>query len=306
MPAPASSTGLATRIDVAGRDVAVEGARLPFDVLSMDVGSDPAGLDVPGAREHVVTIRPMRQAVALRARVDALAGRGARAIRSASSSSGAGAGGVEVALALHRRVREAGALPEVTLVEAAPAVLPGYAARVRRRAARILGRRGVTTMTGAAVSRVERDVVLLASGPRLSADLVVWLAGAAGPGVLAGSGLPLDDHGFLLVDPTLRAVDGAPVWGAGDCVTLSAHPDTPKAGVYAVRQGPVLARNLRAALGQGTPGAYAPQKTFLSLLNTADGRALLRWHGVVSHSRWAWRLKDRIDRRFVRRYRAPA
>ncbi len=100
-------------------------------------------------------------------------------------------------------------------------------------------------------------------------------------------------------------MDGAPVWGAGDCVTLSDHPDTPKAGVYAVRQGPVLARNLRAALGEGTPGTYAPQRTFLSLLNTADGRALLRWHGVVSHSRWAWRLKDRIDRRFVRRYRPP-
>jgi selenide,water dikinase len=297
--------GLAGRIDVARRDVAVAGARLPFDILSMDVGSDPAGLDVPGAREHTVTIRPMRQAVALRDRVDALADRAPRGpVRLVVV--GGGAGGVEVALALHRRIREAGALPEVTLVEAAPDVLPGYATRVRRRATRILDQRGVTAMTGAAVGRVERDAVHLARGPRLPADLVVWLTGAAGPGVLAGSDLPLDDHGFLLVDPTLRAVDGAPVWGAGDCVTLSAHPDTPKAGVYAVRQGPVLARNLRAAVGHGTPGAYVPQKTFLSLLNTADGRALLRWHGVVSHSRWAWRLKDHIDRRFVRRYRAPA
>ena len=143
----------------------------------------------------------------------------------------------------------------------------------------------------------------LADGARLPADLVVWLAGAAGPGLLAGSGLPLDARGFLLVDATLRAVDGSPVWAAGDCATLADHPETPKAGVYAVRQGPVLARNLRAALGDGTPRAYVPQKTFLSLLNTADGKALLRWHGLVSHSRFAWWLKDRIDRRFVRRYR---
>jgi selenide,water dikinase len=95
------------------------------------------------------------------------------------------------------------------------------------------------------------------------------------------------------------------VWAAGDCATLSDHPETPKAGVYAVRQGPVLARNLRAALGDGTSRAYVPQKTFLSLLNTADGKALLRWHGAVSHSRFAWWLKDRIDRGFVRRYRPP-
>jgi NADH dehydrogenase FAD-containing subunit len=88
-------------------------------------------------------------------------------------------------------------------------------------------------------------------------------------------------------------------------VTLADYPETPKAGVYAVRQGPVLARNLRAALGEGSPATYVPQRTFLSLLNTADGKALLRWHGIVSHSRFAWWLKDRIDRRFVRRYRAP-
>jgi selenide,water dikinase len=217
---------------------------------------------------------------------------------------GAGAGGVEVALAVHRRIRERGLRPEVTLVEAASDVLPEYAAPVRRRAAGILARRGVGVTLGSAVSRVEAGAVHLTAGPRAPADLVVWIAGAAGPAWLARAGLPLDPRGFFLVDPTLRAVDGAPVWGAGDCATLADHPETPKAGVYAVRQGPVLARNLRAALGAGTAAPYVPQRAFLSLLNTADGKALLRWHGVVSHSRFAWWLKDRIDRRFVRRYRA--
>ncbi len=126
----------------------------------------------------------MRRAVELRARVDALATATRRdPVRLVVV--GAGAGGVEVALALHRRVGEAGALPEVTLVEAAPDVLPGYAAAVRRRAVGILSRRGVTAMTGAAVSRVESDAVDLASGARIPADLAIWLAGAAGPSVLA-------------------------------------------------------------------------------------------------------------------------
>jgi NADH dehydrogenase FAD-containing subunit len=152
---------------------------------------------------------------------------------------------------------------------------------------------------------VEADSVRLADGIRLPTDLVVWLAGAAGSRLLARTGLPLDERGFLLVDPTLRSVDGAPVWAAGDCATLVEHPETPKAGVYAVRQGPVLARNVRAAFGEGTSATYVPQKTFLSLLNTADGKALLRWRGIVSHSRFAWWLKDRIDRGFVRRHRPP-
>jgi pyridine nucleotide-disulfide oxidoreductase family protein len=294
----------AERIAIPDRTVDAGGASLPFDVLSLDVGADPAGLDAPGAGEHAVTVRPMRQAVALRARIDALAGPARRGpVR--VTVVGAGAGGVEVALALHRRIRNAGSRPELTLVEAASDVLPDYAPPVRRRAARILAARGVAVTIGRAVSRVEASAVQLDDGARVPADLVVWLAGAAGPALLRSAGLALDPRGFLLVGSTLRVVGGAPVWGAGDCATLAAHPETPKAGVYAVRQGPVLARNLRAALGEGSPAPYVPQRTFLSLLNTADGKALLRWHGVVSHSRVAWWLKDRIDRRFVRRYRAP-
>jgi selenide,water dikinase len=294
----------AERIAIPDRTVDTGGASLPFDVLSLDVGADPAGLDAPGAGEHAVTVRPMRQAVALRARIDALAGPARRGpVR--VTVVGAGAGGVEVALALHRRIRNAGSRPELTLVEAASDVLPDYAPPVRRRAARILAARGVAVTIGRAVSRVEASAVQLDDGARVPADLVVWLAGAAGPALLRSAGLALDPRGFLLVGSTLRVVGGAPVWGAGDCATLAAHPETPKAGVYAVRQGPVLARNLRAALGEGSPAPYVPQRTFLSLLNTADGKALLRWHGIVNHSRVAWWLKDRIDRRFVRRYRAP-
>ena len=295
----------AERIDVSGRRVDAGGARLPFDLLSLDVGAAPAGLDAPGAREHAVAIRPMREAVALRARIDALAAPARRGpVR--VTIVGAGAGGVEIALAVHRRIRAAGARPEVSLVEAAPDVLPGYAVPVRRRATAILAGRGIAVSTGTAVSEVDAGAVRLANGSRGAADLVVWLAGAAGPALLADAALPRDARGFLLVGPTLRSTDGAPVWAAGDCATLAEHPATPKAGVYAVRQGPVLARNLRAALGQGGPAPYVPQRTFLSLLNTADGKALLRWHGVISHSGAAWWLKDRIDRGFVRRYRAPA
>ncbi len=287
----------ARAVDGPGRALLLSAGRLRFDALALDVGSDPAGLEVPGVREHAVTVRPMDRAVALRARVDAAAAAGG-SVRVAVV--GAGAGGFEVALALHRRIARAGARPRITLVEAGDSVLAEYAAPVRRRAAAILGGRGIAVVTGRAVVRVDADAVALAGGTTLPANVVVWLAGAAGPALLRTGGLPVDARGFLRVDGTLRAVDGSPVWGAGDCVSLAGAPAVPKAGVYAVRQGPVLAANLRAAFGDGAPRRYAPQRSFLSLLNTADGKALLRWHRVVRHARWAWWLKDRIDRRFVR------
>ena len=147
----------------------------------------------------------------------------------------------------------------------------------------------------------------------LPADLTVWMTGAAPPPLLAESGHPLSADGFFLVDSELRAVDGSPVWGAGDCIALRSYPEMPRAGVYAVRQGPVLARNLGQAMGAARGGSeeyeakrYEPQESFLALLNTGDDRALLRWWKLVAHARWGFWLKDRIDRRFMAKYQALA
>jgi selenide,water dikinase len=297
--------GHADRVDPRAGTVTVAGTDYPFDACSLDVGAEAAGLDVPGAREHALSLRPMARAVVLRRRIDeAIRAAGGGPVRAVVA--GGGPGGVEVALALHRRVADRGATPGVHLVEAGPHLLSEFAPRVRRRVTAILVRRGVRPATGQPVARVEPAAVALASGERIAADLTVWVTGAAPPAVVAASPLPRDERGFFLVDPTLRAADGAPVWGAGDCVGLAGHPAMPKAGVYAVRAAPVLAANLRAALAGGPTARYAPQASFLALLNTADGRALLRWRRLVAHARWAWWLKDRIDRGFVERYRTAA
>jgi selenide,water dikinase len=291
----------AESIDATARTVEVGGERLGFDWLSIDVGSEAAGLDTPGVREHAATIRPMNRAAALRRRAEEVFG-----ARGRSSSRivviGGGAAGLEVALALERLGRDTGNPPTVTIVEAASSVLPEFSGNVRRIAARVLARRAVETRLGRRVVAVEADAVTLDDGSREPSDLTVWLAGAAPPRLLSRSDLPRDERGYLLVDDTLRAVDGAPVYGAGDCIAIAGHPGLAKAGVYAVRESPVLDHNLRAALTGGRPRRYSPQSTFLALLNTADGQAIWRWHGLAGRSRGAWWTKDRIDRAFVRRY----
>jgi pyridine nucleotide-disulfide oxidoreductase family protein len=296
----------ADRIEPARRLVVAGGDTLEFDVLSVDVGSAAAGLDTPGAREHAFALRPMSRVVALREAVDrAVAARAGGPV--AIAVVGGGAGGVEVALALHRRVTAGGGRPAVTLLEGGPAIVGDFAPAARARILGVLGARGIALLTGRPVTAVGAGAVTAAGGPPVAADVTVWLAGAAAPGLLTASPVARDARGFLHVDATLRAVDGAPIWGAGDCVTLAEHPATPRAGVYAVRAGPVLDRNLRAALtGAGAPARCRPQRSFLALLNTADGKAILRWHGMVGHTRWAWWLKDRIDRRFMRRYQLGA
>ena len=128
------------------------------------------------------------------------------------------------------------------------------------------------------------------------AHMKVDLAGQTVTGAVAfplfrGAGLPLDDRGFLIVDDALRSVADPRIFAVGDCATLAHYPEIPKAGVYAVRQAPVLWASLKAALDGRHPPGYRPQAGFLSLLNTADGRALLvlvTHHLISDH--WSWQV----------------
>jgi selenide, water dikinase len=292
----------ALRVDPDAREVHTVAGTFRFSLLSLDIGSAPGGLELPGVRDHAVPLRPLSAVVALRRRFDQL-------VRERSPSGtpvriavvGAGAGGIEIALALQRRAPDCGGGAAVLLVDGGSQILTDYSGRAQEKIRRILRERGIELMLEREVVAVSPEAICVAEGERISADLVIWATGATPPPLLDASPLPRSEAGYLSVDSTLRAVDGSRIWGAGDCVGLAGH-DLPKAGVFAVREGPVIAHNLRAALADDAPREYRPQSSYLSILNTADGQALLRWRALVVHSRLAWRLKDRIDRAFVRRF----
>ncbi|MGI9294227.1 MAG: selenide, water dikinase SelD, partial [Pseudomonadales bacterium] len=121
----------------------------------------------------------------------------------------------------------------------------------------------------------------------------------------AASGLATDSKGFIAVNDNLQSTSHPFVFAGGDIASQLNYP-RPKAGVYAVRQAPVLFANVRRALLKKSLRRYQPQKTFLSLLSCADGTALGCRPGSVLFPTisgpWVWRWKDRIDRRFMRQF----
>ncbi|MGE3190816.1 MAG: selenide, water dikinase SelD [Vicinamibacterales bacterium] len=275
---------------------------LGFDALSIGIGSVPTfdGV-VVGDQRQLVAVKPMQTILA---RIDAvLAGvpHGARRRPVRVLVAGAGAAGVELAFALPRYVRAATGLDvDTTLVSAGRHPLSGEAAAGRARVA--LGRAGIAVLASRRVVAIDGGHVTLSDGDVRDADLVVWATGAAGPPMLGRLGLPTDERGFLLTDATLRASVSPPIFAVGDTGT-SRETRTAKAGVFAVRQGPVLWDNLNR-LSTGRPlRRYHPQRAFLRLIGTGDGRAIASWHGLTLTSRLAWRVKDRIDRRFMAQYR---
>jgi pyridine nucleotide-disulfide oxidoreductase family protein len=297
--------GSAVAIDPARQVVRLaDGEELPYDLVSFAVGSNTAGADAPDVAAHAQRVKPLARVADLRARLLDLAGQEGerRAV-----VVGGGAAGVEVVFACARVLDEAGGgiggRRGLALVDSGPEILAGYTDRCRALARELLAARGIEVRTGKRVQAVHAEAVELAGGGELPSDLTIWLTGAVSFPLFAGSGLPLDERGFLLLDDALRSLADPRIFAAGDCGTLASYPNTPKAGVYAVREGPVLWRSLRATLEGRHPPSYVPQSGFLSLLNTADGQALLQYKGRVVHSGWAYWLKDGIDRRFLRKYR---
>jgi selenide, water dikinase len=151
------------------------------------------------------------------------------------------------------------------------------------------------------IVEVRPSAVHFADGVERASDLTVWATGAAAPSWLGGTTLATDNRGFLSVDAKLRSTSHPWVLAAGDIASLSPR-SVPKAGVFAVRQGPVLAENLLRLLRRQEPSSYTPQRQFLSLLSLGAPRAIASWGPCSAEGAWVWRLKDWIDRRFVRRY----
>jgi selenide, water dikinase len=297
--------GRVVRLDTRACTVELEDGRvLPYDLLSLNIGSLLAGADGAEA-QGAERIKPLERAAQLRARLDTLASAD-RAGPVRMVVIGAGAAGVEVAFAAAAALDRAGRRRELTIVDRGDRILPGYGHRFRRRALAALETRAIRCRLDTGVARVEPHRVVLDSGATLDSDLTVWLTGPAGAPLLAASGLPVEPRGFLWTDDMLRSVADGRVFAAGDCGTLATHPAIAKSGVYAVREAPVLWHNLIATARHRPLVAFRPQRSFLSILNTGDGRALLGYKALISWSRWARRLKHRIDRGFIRRYQRLA
>lgn len=214
---------------------------------------------------------------------------------------GGGASGCELTLALHRRL---GAHPglRLTLLQSNDRLLPNFPDRAARLFQQELAARGIEVRVHTRVTDSADGFLILEDGSRLAFDTVLWATHAAPPEVLRESGLALNDSGFLKVRDTLQSESDDSIFGTGDCVSFISRPDLPKTGVYAVRQGAVLFENVGAYLRELPLAPFRPQRLYLSLLNTADGEAILRYGPFTTKARWVRKLKNWIDRAWIDKF----
>jgi len=293
-------------LDLANRRIRARGRPpVAYDLLSVNTGSCPDRVAVPGVDEHALAAKP----------IDVFLHKWQRVIQRVRDHSGVfrvlvvggGAGGVELALSTRRRLRQAmraaghdPALLDYRLLTASDGIMFGHCASVRRRFERVFAQRAIAVETRCPVVAVAADHVTTADGRKIAADAVIWVTTAAAPGWLRAAGLAVDERGFMRVDEFLQSPSHEGLFAAGDVAALP--EPRPKSGVFAVRQGPVLTHNLRACATGCNLRPYRPQRRFLGLISTGDQYAVASYGEYSYESAWLWTLKDWIDRRFMRKF----
>ena len=284
---------------------------VPYDILSINIGSTPQMSQVAGAAEHAVPVKPIndfnQRWQLLLERVRRHAGGTRIAVV------GGGAGGVELTLAMQYRLRNemraAGRNPDEIsfhLLTRDAVILPTHNDMVRRAFERALAGRGVDLRCNAEVVQVSATRLQTVTGETVDADEIVWVTRAGGAPWLRETGLALDADGFIQVTDTLQTQTDPRVFAAGDIASMVHHPRE-KAGVFAVRQGPPLAENLRRSVQGRALVSYRPQRKWLALISTGDRYAVASRGALGFQGAWVWRWKDWIDRRFMLKYsRFPA
>ncbi|WP_017315629.1 selenide, water dikinase SelD [Mastigocladopsis repens] len=288
-----------------------------FDVLSIDIGSTPATISVPGAAEYTIPAKPVSKLLQYWEQI-------CRDVASENSTSpqepmsiaivGGGAGGVELALSmqahlhriLSRALSEVGnetKAVEIHLFQREAELMPLYHKSVRNLVKQVLLQHSVQLHLRESVCQVKPHTVICESGLTVECNSIFWVTQASAPQWLKAAGVVTDEQGFILVEDTLQSLSHPHIFAAGDIATMVNHP-RPKAGVFAVRQGKPLFENLQQVLLGKPLKPYKPQKQYLSLIGTGDGHAIAtRGSFTLPPNKLLWLSKDWIDRSFMERFR---
>ncbi len=173
--------------------------------------------------------------------------------------------------------------------------------RIRMMIRKILSQRGIMLVEGAYVESLNGGKIYLKDGRYFKADLSFSAVGVKPSPIFSRSGLPTGPDGGLLVNKYLQSTAQANIFGGGDCISFQPQP-LDKVGVYAVRQNPVLFHNLMASMDEETLQVFSPGGAYLRIYNLGGMQGVFSKGPFMFSGRFAFWIKDYIDRKFIRSF----
>lgn len=267
-----------------------------YDAISFDIGSLTAGTDLQGVKEYAYRIKPNYHFVNT---IEKVRKEGKVVIV------GGGAMGIEIALALKAWRDKNGIKDPVTLINLG-LLLENEADKLSEKIEKITVNKGIQVLTGIKVHKVERNEVWTSSEEKQSYDHLVWLAGPKAPGLFKASHLPVDQEGYLKVEETLQVKAFPSIFGAGECICIDNPVNSRLAttSVNVVKQGNILYENIKGFFDTGIGQLFVPPKNELSFLSLGNKKACFLYNKFTYIGGFAWVLKNKIDKQFVRKYQS--
>jgi len=292
-------------IDMDNNYISISGKhqKVTFDVVSFDIGCRSRGLDeVPGALQYSIPTRPISRLVERIEEAEKDLENEAHVV-----VVGGGAAGIELAMCIRGRWGpKLGDALRVKLLNSDSELLSPESAACRTALKNVLDDRNIQVIHQCTVREVTSSKIFFHDGGSTEYTHCLWATGAS-PHPLAekmkSRGIAVSEQGWICVNSHLQCQSHSNIFAAGDCCTITGLPNgkksPPKAGVYAVRSGPVLAQNLVANLFSTDMIHFQPQDDFLKLLACGDGYALGFRFGIPIEGKWVFKLKDHIDQMFM-------
>lgn len=293
--------GRAVSIDPEEKTVFLEsGRKVHYDVVSFNVGSYVPEMDGNGETVPAYPVKPIEKLNDARTSIQTLLSE-----KSARFGViGGGASAAEISGSLWKLAADHGNTAARIGIYAGGAFMERFPRNVREKVSASLTVRGVQILEKVRVKKILPGGVLLENGTVHDLDLVFLATGVRPSPIFRVSGLPTGPDGGLAVNRYLQSTAYPDIFGGGDCIWFNDQP-LDKVGVYAVRENPVLRHNLMARLSGNPLMPFRPGGDYLLIFNMGDGTGVLHKWGMTWHGRLAFRFKDYLDRKFMRRFKYP-
>jgi selenide,water dikinase len=300
-----------TRIDFEQKIIHCKGRpTIEFDLISLNIGSKPNAIKIPGASEFAIGIKPIDQFLVHWQKIyaDMLDVIGSKNKSYRFLIVGGGPASVELAFAAQQRIHSELSIKnynnsplEIGIVTADKEVLKFHNSKVRHFVKAELATRGIGVFQEHEVIEFSNGRIHCNNERLIEADSMVYATGASIASWPEECGLAIGEDGFIEVNDFLQSTSHEFVFAAGDAATIKGEP-RPKSGVYAVRQGKPLAENLRRFATAKKLKPYTPQKHALALINLGNKKAIASRNNLFFQGRSVWSLKNSIDTGFILKY----
>jgi len=290
-----------------------------YDVLSIDIGISPKHWSQNNNDNSNCNLTPVKPIDGFAKRWDIILNRVLNMPTDPSSDNiniaiiGGGAGGTELTFAIEHRLRvELTAIGKdpskvkIMLLQRGNTLMSSHNIHVQNVINRLIIEKGIELIFNAEVigTKIEsnQSYLLTSDGRQFLFNEAISCAEAMAQSWLLKTDLETTQNGFICVNDTLESVNVRDVFACGDVAHLINNP-RPKAGVFAVRAGPPLVANLRKRLrGIIDLDPWIPQNEFLGIIGTGNGYAIASKGAYCVEGEYIWKLKDKIDRKWMLQY----